>query len=659
MKHRSLKQHLSNDGQRADESSALLTPQTQALSICSARSFVRDPTLTRSINWISVAFIAYFNVSGGPWGSEEIISSVGPLPGLIGVFVFALLVGLPTVLVTAELSSMYPDDGGYSIWVAEAFGEFWGFQESYWSWISGLLDNALYPVITYHLIESLWIPNGMNFYISWFLKALLTVMFSLPNFFMVNAMGYGLALAFGIVAVPFIVLTANACFLPGDLSILKQMRTGHDNGASEVEGTWRHVEGEIESSTSKDWAKLANILYWNVSGFDCISTCSGEIKDPGKAVLRGLLLCLVMVVITYVVPLAAVASVNKPPWQTWREGSFSQIAAQQVGPWLGAVLIFSGVVGNMGQHVAELFEDTWQLHGMAKCGLAPRLFAYKHPRFKTPLTAVVFSVLLMVVLVALPFERLMMIDNFFSVAAALLECLSFLKLRHDKPRVIRPFRIPVQFTGSLILVLMTFGMGSIVLLSSILRDEIHFIVDSSALALGVLLYLLVKCNKFSYSRQPQPSRRFSSSVSGEEVYHTPTVPTIYEKTLSVPKTYAVPKPDAEFTGPGSMEVIPGTPGYQSSAHLSHSPLKLPQTVLRGDFKSSRSLSDISEAPRGRAASSHNSPNQGVGVGASGIGFLRESNSQNALANAVNNDAVAPTDDGGDEAKRSSLSAAKR
>ena len=44
-------------------------------------------------------------------------------------------------LITAELSSAFPDNGGYSLWVAEAFGPFWGFQESYWSLFSGLVDS--------------------------------------------------------------------------------------------------------------------------------------------------------------------------------------------------------------------------------------------------------------------------------------------------------------------------------------------------------------------------------------------------------------------------------------------------------------------------------------------------------------------------------------
>ncbi len=61
------------------------------------------------------------------------------------------------------------NNGGYSIWVCEAFGEFWGFQESYWSYASGTVDTALYPVYVYSVIFD--DPKDLNpWYISYSFK---------------------------------------------------------------------------------------------------------------------------------------------------------------------------------------------------------------------------------------------------------------------------------------------------------------------------------------------------------------------------------------------------------------------------------------------------------------------------------------------------------
>jgi hypothetical protein len=107
----------------------------------------KDADSRRTIGWVGVAALVYFNVSGGPYGSEGLISALGPLPGLIAVIVFPLIWAFPLSLITAELSTSFPENGGYTIWVSEAFGEFFGFQEGYWSWISGVVDNAVYPVL--------------------------------------------------------------------------------------------------------------------------------------------------------------------------------------------------------------------------------------------------------------------------------------------------------------------------------------------------------------------------------------------------------------------------------------------------------------------------------------------------------------------------------
>ncbi len=88
-------------------------------------------------------------MSGGPLGSEGVIAGVGPLIGLGSLLVFALVFSIPQAMITAELSTAFPSNGGYSIWVQAAFGDFWGVQESYWSWFSGVVDSAIYPVLLY------------------------------------------------------------------------------------------------------------------------------------------------------------------------------------------------------------------------------------------------------------------------------------------------------------------------------------------------------------------------------------------------------------------------------------------------------------------------------------------------------------------------------
>jgi amino acid transporter len=100
-----------------------------------------------------------------------LISAAGPLVGLMSCVIFPLIWSLPVALVTAELCCLFPENGGYSLWVNEAFGPFWAFQESYWSWTSGVVDNATYPVMFYaslrHLIIGIQVddcPLSLHFH---------------------------------------------------------------------------------------------------------------------------------------------------------------------------------------------------------------------------------------------------------------------------------------------------------------------------------------------------------------------------------------------------------------------------------------------------------------------------------------------------------------
>jgi amino acid transporter len=66
---------------------------------------------------------------------------------IAGFVVFPLVWSVPEALITAELATAFPENSGYVAWVSAAFGPFWGFQEGWWSWLSGVTDNSIYPVM--------------------------------------------------------------------------------------------------------------------------------------------------------------------------------------------------------------------------------------------------------------------------------------------------------------------------------------------------------------------------------------------------------------------------------------------------------------------------------------------------------------------------------
>ena len=53
-------------------------------------------------------------------------------------------------------------------WVTAAFGPFWGFQEGWWSWLSGVTDNSVYPVLFLTYLDAVvpGVPDSLSYFFS-------------------------------------------------------------------------------------------------------------------------------------------------------------------------------------------------------------------------------------------------------------------------------------------------------------------------------------------------------------------------------------------------------------------------------------------------------------------------------------------------------------
>jgi amino acid transporter len=96
--------------------------------------------------WPLVA-ATFFMVSGGTYGTEEIVHGAGYGMGILILLLCPLLWSLPTAFMIGELSSALPAEGGYYAWVRRGMGNFWGFQEAWLSLVASIFDMAIYPTL--------------------------------------------------------------------------------------------------------------------------------------------------------------------------------------------------------------------------------------------------------------------------------------------------------------------------------------------------------------------------------------------------------------------------------------------------------------------------------------------------------------------------------
>lgn len=374
---------------------------------------------------MGVVAVLFFSVSGGPWGSEPMFQG-GPLYGIVTILVIAVVWCIPQIQMVAELSCMWPVNGGYSIWVTEAIGPFAGCMESYFSWVSGVVDNTVYPVLIFdalkHFLER---PDGTNivpetFWGQYLCKLLIIVLLCVPNFYSTKGAGSVLK-AIGILQlIPFIPF-----FIVG----LPKM-------------DWRVLTQKTEEF---DWLTFANVAFWNLSGWDAVSTMAGEIRDTGKNLYPASVIGLILVVLQYLIILSVAAGTSSTivPWEDWKDGSLPHIVKAVCGSSIGFGLMFSSCLGNAGQFIAELLEDSYQLQGLAEADIIPRWTGldYVHPKYNTPWVALLPSCCFICLSAAFDFKQLLVIDNAFTIIASLLQMVSFYVLRRSHKDTPRPYKM--------------------------------------------------------------------------------------------------------------------------------------------------------------------------------------------------------------------------
>jgi hypothetical protein len=103
--------------------------------------------------WPLVA-ATFFMVSGGTYGTEEIVHGAGYGHGILILLFLPVFWSLPTAFMIGELSSALPQEGGYYAWVRRGLGNFWGFQEAWLSLAASIFRYGDLPHAVCLLLEA-------------------------------------------------------------------------------------------------------------------------------------------------------------------------------------------------------------------------------------------------------------------------------------------------------------------------------------------------------------------------------------------------------------------------------------------------------------------------------------------------------------------------
>jgi len=390
------------------------------------------------VSVLTVFCMVYILVSGGAFGIEDMVSSSGPGLTILLLLLLPLFWSLPMALVASELGSAIPGEGGFYVWVRRALGDFWGFQVAWWWSLSIFVDSSVYVVLAVGYLQN-WLGFGQ----AWYYAVCWTVIgvFALMNIIGVRLVALSSTLFAVLILAPFVVLTV--------------VGIAH----------WQHnpvmplaAPGAPLFGTGGLLALGLSIGIWMYSGYESMSTLSGEIRNPQKVIPRALMLALPFIVAMYVLPtLASLAAHGH--WDSFAvdaDGglvSFIEIGRELAGPALGAALLMSAVLGNLALYLDYLASGARPLFAIAEDGLFPGSIARVSSRFGTPVKAILLMAVLNAVLVIGPFRNLVVIDVMLFASAYVLIFVAAVRLRIREPELKRHFRVPLGTGGMIAMVI--------------------------------------------------------------------------------------------------------------------------------------------------------------------------------------------------------------
>ncbi len=191
----------------------------------------------------------------------------------------------------------------------------------------------------------------------------------------------------------------------------------------------------------------AAIIFFAYIGFDAVSTAAEETKNPKKDVPLGLMLCLGVVIVLYV--LVAFVLTGIVPYKQIDVGNALPAALARIGiQWGGALVATGAIIGMISTLLVTVYGQIRIFMVMARDGLLPKVFSHVHPKHQTPhLCTWITGGLTALIAGLFPLPMIIDLCNIGTLFAFVLVSAGVILLRKTRPEVERKFRTPgVPFT---------------------------------------------------------------------------------------------------------------------------------------------------------------------------------------------------------------------
>jgi amino acid transporter len=415
--------------------------------------------------WPLVA-ATFFMVSGGTYGTEEIVHGAGYGHGILILLFLPIFWSLPTAFMIGELSSALPQEGGYYAWVRRGLGNFWGFQEAWLSLAASIFDMAIYPTLFVFYLKQIapWFGEGNHAVLAGlFVVAACTIL----NLLGIRVVGITSLWLFFLLSLPFAMVV-----------IMTPLKLG------------AFAVPHVAAATGTSLGLLGGVLVamWNYMGWDNASTIAQEVERPQRTYPKAMIAAVILVSLTYVLPFIAVYFAGIPASSFAEDGSWATIGGLLGGKllgveWLRFLIVLGGMMSAFGMFNALVMSYSRLPLAMAREGMLPKVFAKTSKRSNAPWVAIIVCASGWALCLGLGFQRLITLDIMLYGVSLMLEFVTLVVLRIREPELKREFRVPGGLPGAILAGVFPLAL----LLLALVKSGSETVLGMNGLLFGALI----------------------------------------------------------------------------------------------------------------------------------------------------------------------------
>jgi amino acid transporter len=230
------------------------------------------------------------------------------------------------------------------------------------------------------------------------------------------------------------------------------------------------------------------VAMWNYMGWDNASTIVQEVERPQWTYPKAMIAAVILVALSYVLPVVAVYLTGIPPSVFGGDGSWAAVAGAIGGrilgfEWLRFFIVLGGMMSAFGMFSALVMSYSRLPLAMARDGMLPKVFARLSAKTQAPWVAIIVCATCWALCLGLGFKRLVTLDIMLYGASLMLEFVTLVALRIQEPELKREFRVPGGLAGAI-----TCGIFPLLLLSLAIVESGHEnVLGMNGLAFGALI----------------------------------------------------------------------------------------------------------------------------------------------------------------------------